>query len=100
MPEGAMNFGEGFEHLSDESFARPISHGDGSSGTAHSQQFAGDEFRPRGKHRSDQAGYDVEAAIFKRESFGVAFNETGIETFRVWHAPVHAAPGSAQCPRR
>jgi hypothetical protein len=91
--------------------SRPISHGDGASGTAHSQQFAGHEFRPRGKHRSEQASYDVEAGILKWECFGVAFPETGIETFcfgarlrtlhqvrRDVHAgDVHSIP---RCPQR
>src|SRR5262249_20865042 len=34
---GSDELGEDFEHLPDESFARPISHGDSPSGTAHSQ---------------------------------------------------------------
>jgi hypothetical protein len=65
-----MNLDEGFEHLSHESFARPISHGDSVSGTADSQQLACHEFWPRSKHNSDEAGYDVEAGVFKRERFG------------------------------
>ena len=80
---GSYELCEGLEHLSDESFARPISHGDGAPGTAHSKQLAGHERRPWGKHDPDQAGYDVEAGIFKWERFGVAFPETSVETFRI-----------------
>jgi hypothetical protein len=69
--------------LSNEPFSRPISHGDRASGTAHSQQLARHEIRPWSKHCSDQAGYDVEAGVFKRELFGIAFHETSVETFRL-----------------
>src|SRR5438874_2861574 len=80
---GSDELCEGFEHLSHESFARPISHSDGPSGTTHSQHLAGHELWPRGKHRSDQTNYDVEAAVFKRELFGIAFHETSVEAFRL-----------------
>jgi len=43
--------------------------------------LAGHEFRPRSKHGSDQAGYDIEAGVFKRESFSVAFHETSVQAF-------------------
>jgi hypothetical protein len=62
---GSDELAEGFEHLSDESLARPISHGIVlPPWTAH-PQLAGDEFRPGSEHSSDQTGYDIEAGLFK-----------------------------------
>src|SRR3954471_9608996 len=54
---GSDELGEGCELLSDESLARPISHGHPAPRTAHPQQLAGDEFRPGSEHSSDQTGY-------------------------------------------
>src|SRR5439155_21911879 len=45
------------KHLADESFARPIGHGDRASGTAHAQEFRRDEFRTRREHGAEVAGY-------------------------------------------
>jgi len=55
--------------------------------TAHSQQLADHEFRPRGKHYPDQADYDIETGIFKRKRLGVTFNETSLESFRIGTGP-------------
>ena len=64
MPEGAMNLAKVLNICPMNPSGRPISHGDGASGTAHAQQFASYEFRPRGKHGTHQADHDVEAGIF------------------------------------
>src|SRR6202021_163728 len=73
--------GKWFEHLPDKSLRCPITHRDGSTGAAHPQQFARDQFRPWSKHGSKQAGHHVKAAIVKWQSFGVTFEETCAEAF-------------------
>ena len=68
-------------------------------------------FRPRRKHCSNQARDHVKTAIFKRQIFGIAFDETSVEILRlgarlrtsdeirsdVYAGGVHSIP---RCPKR
>src|SRR5437762_13628552 len=82
-PRGSDELGEGFEHLSYESFAGPIPHRNRTSRTAHSQQLARHDVRSRSEHGSDQTRDDVEAGVFKWERFGIAFYESSVQSLRL-----------------
>src|SRR5215475_10577913 len=80
-PRRRNELSDGLEHLANESFRCPISHGDRSAGAAHTQQLPGYQLRPWSEHSSEQAGYDIEAGIFEGKVFRVAFHKTCMKIF-------------------
>ena len=74
--------GGNLEHLADEAFGSPVSHGDQATGAAHAFEFRSDYFGAGGEHGSKHGKHYVEVGGGVGKIFGVSLSEFDFQVLR------------------